>query len=198
MASKTKHSSTPKKSTGKPKVKVLGSRTVYRGKVFHVTQDEVTEPNGVHAVRDVVRHSGSVVILAVDDSRSEPRVLLARQYRYAAGDDLWELPAGRIDAGESALEAGKRELLEETGYTAARWKEALFFFASPGFLNETMTVFLAEGLQRGKPRPEEDEVIAKRLFPLPSAVKMVMRKKIRDGKTIAGVLWLTVQRRNHV
>ncbi len=175
--------------------KVLSSRTVYKGKVFEVTHDEMIEPNGVHALRDVVRHSGSVVILAVDDSRSEPRVLLIRQYRYSAGDYLWELPAGRIDEGEAPLAAGKRELMEETGYIASKWKQALFFYPSPGFLNETMTVYLAENLKPGNARPEEDEVISKRLFLLSSAVNMVMRGKIQDGKTIAGVLWLAARTR---
>jgi len=198
MASRTKRSGNSKDLTRKPKVKVLSSRAVYRGKVFQVTQDEIVEPNGVRAVRDVVRHSGSVVILAVDRSRSEPRVLLARQYRYCAGDYLWELPAGRIDEGELPLTAAKRELLEETGYTASKWKEALFFFPSPGFLNETMAVFVAEGLKRGKARPEEDEMISKRLFSLPSALRLVMRNKIRDGKTIAGVLWLAEATEPHL
>ncbi len=177
------------------KVKVLSSRAVYRGKVFHVTQDEIIEPNGVHAVRDVIRHSGSVVILAVDDSRSEPRVLLIRQYRYCAEDYLWELPAGRIDEGEDALAGAKRELMEETGYTASKWKQSLFFYPSPGFLNETMAVYLAEGLTKGKAQPEEDEQITARFFPLSSAVKLVTRGKVKDGKTIAGVLWLAAQNR---
>ncbi len=172
------------------KAKVLSSKTVFQGKVFHVTHDEVIEPNGVHATRDVIRHSGSVVILAVDDSRTEPRVLLARQYRYSAQDYLWELPAGRIDEGEETLAGAKRELMEETGYSASKWKLALFFYPSPGFLNETMSLYLAQGLTPGKAQPEEDERIDKRLFPLSSAVNLVMRGKIRDGKTIAGVLWL--------
>jgi ADP-ribose pyrophosphatase len=196
MASKTTRSKKQPARPGpgsKKAAKVLSSRTAYRGKVFEVTRDEIVEPNGVHAVRDVVRHSGSVVILAVDDSRSEPRILLARQYRYCAGDYLWELPAGRIDEGEDSLAAGKRELAEETGYTASSWKRALFFYPSPGFLNETMDLYLAEGLQRGKARPEEDEVISKRLFSLSSAMNLVMRGKICDGKTIAGVLWITAR-----
>lgn len=191
MASKTTRSNKSAQET--KTAKLFSSRTVYKGKVFDVTHDEIVEPNGVHAIRDVVRHSGSVVILAVDDSRSEPRILLARQYRYSAGDYLWELPAGRIDEGEDSLAASKRELIEETGYSASRWKKALFFYPSPGFLNETMALYLAEGLQRGKARPEEDEMISKRLFPLSSAVSMVMRGKIRDGKTIAGVLWLAAR-----
>src|SRR5271166_5322751 len=129
-------------SRAKNKVVVLSSKTVFQGRVFRVTLDRVKEPNGIVAQRDVVRHSGSVVILAVDDLGAEPRVLLERQYRYAAEDYLWEIPAGRIDPGESALAGAKRELLEETGYRAKSWKRALFFYPSPGFVDETMTVYL--------------------------------------------------------
>lgn len=173
--------------------RVLSSRVVFRGPVFYVTSDRVQEPGGIVARRDVVRHSGSVVILAADDSRRPLRVLLARQYRYAAGQRLWELPAGRIDPGEAPLAAAKRELLEETGYTARHWKRALFFYSSPGFLDETMAIYLASGLVPGQAQPEEDEFIRKRLFPLPAAVRMVMSGRIQDGKTIAGVLWLQVR-----
>ena len=169
---------------------LISSRTVYRGPVFRVTTDYVAEPGGVRVRRDVVRHSGSVVVLAVDDSRSTPRILLERQYRHAAKDHLWELPAGRIDPGELALKAAQRELLEETGYTAARWKRILNFYASPGFVAETMCVYLATGLRAGQAHPEEDEIIYKRMVPLPTAVAMVMRGTIRDGKTISSVLWL--------
>ena len=140
--------------------------------------------------RDLVHHSGSVVVLAVDDSRSVPRVLLERQYRHAAGDYLWELPAGRIDPGENELKAAQRELIEETGYRASRWRRILKFYASPGFMAETMAVYLATGLQIGAAEPEEDEFIRKRMFPLPAAVNMVLKGTIRDAKTISSVLWL--------
>ncbi len=177
--------------------KVLSSRVVYRGPVFYVTTDRVQEPGSIVVRRDIVRHSGSIVIMAVDDARrGEPRVLLARQYRHAAQDYLWELPAGRIDHGEPELAGAKRELLEETGYTAAHWQRALFYYASPGFLDETMAVYLATGLKRGKAQPEEDEVIQKRMFPLSQIVRMIFRGAIRDGKTIAGVLWLAQQPRH--
>jgi ADP-ribose pyrophosphatase len=172
------------------KERILSSRTVYRGPVFFVTTDHVEEPNGVRARRDVIHHSGSVVVLAVDDSTATPRVLLERQYRHAAGDYLWELPAGRIDPGEQELHAAKRELLEETGYTAGKWRRILKFFASPGFVAETMAVYLATGLRAGEAQPEDDEVIYKRLVPLPTAVRMVMRGTIQDSKTISSVLWL--------
>jgi ADP-ribose pyrophosphatase len=137
----------------------------------------------------VIHHTGSIVVLAVDDSTSNPRVLLERQYRHAANDYLWELPAGRIDPGEQELAAAKRELLEETGYTATHWRRILKFYASPGFVAETMSVFLATGLCKGTAQPEEDEIIYKRLVRLAAAVRMVMRGTIRDAKTISSVLW---------
>ena len=178
------------KPAASKKERVISSRTAYRGPVFSVTTDHVQEPNGVQARRDVIHHSGSVVVLAVDDSTATPRVLLERQYRHAATDYLWELPAGRIDPGERELKAAQRELLEETGYTAAKWRRILKFYASPGFVAETMSVFLATDLRAGEAQPEEDEVIYKRMVPLPAAVRMVIRGTIRDAKTISSVLWL--------
>ena len=172
------------------KERILSSKTVYHGPVFTVTTDQVEEPGGVRARRDVIHHSGSVVVLAVDDSGATPRVLLERQYRHAATQFLWELPAGRIDPGERELQAAKRELLEETGYTASKWRRILKFYASPGFVAETMAVFMATGLRSGEAQPEEDELIQIRMVPLSTAVSMVMKGTIRDAKTIASVLWL--------
>lgn len=176
------------------KLRVLSRRTVFRGKVFQVSSDEVVEPSGVRARRDIVRHPGSVVVLAVDESRKEPRVLLEYQYRYAADSFLWELPAGRVDEGESELAAAKRELIEETGYQAEEWQLAFKYYASPGFVDETMAIYVARQLRRGKSQPEEDESIRKRLVSLSDAIRMVARGTIRDGKTIAGVLWLQQHR----
>ena len=184
----------PKTARRPKKARVLSSRVVYRGPVFWVTKDVVIEPGGVRVRRDVVRHSGSVVILAVDERDSQPYVLLERQYRHAAGDHLWELPAGRIDKGEKPLAAAKRELLEETGYTATRWQRILRFYASPGFVAETMNVYLARGLRAGTAQPEADELIQQRLVPLKDAVGWVMSGTIRDAKTISGVLWLSQQK----
>jgi ADP-ribose diphosphatase len=178
------------------RARVLSSRVSYQGPVFSVTTDEVEEPGGVRARRDVVRHSGSIVVLAVDDRKNhEPRILLERQYRHAAQSMMWELPAGRIDEGETALTAAKRELLEETGYSARRWKRILHFYVSPGFLDETMTIYLAQGLRAGVAQPEEDERIATTFFTLTEAKNMVIRGRIRDAKTICGVLWLAQMRR---
>jgi ADP-ribose pyrophosphatase len=182
----------PKK---KKSARVLASRVVYRGPVFWVTSERVLEPTGVRTLREVVRHTGSVVVLATADGRREPLVLLEYQYRHAAESYLWELPAGRIDKGEKALAAAKRELLEETGYTARRWKQILKFFASPGFVAEPMTVFWARGLKAGPAQPEADEVIEQRLVPLSKAVRMILRGTIRDAKTICSVLWLALHQK---
>jgi ADP-ribose diphosphatase len=183
------------KSTSSKRARVLSSREAYRGPVFWVTTDEVLEPTGVRVRRDVVRHSGSVVVLAVDETGGGPRVLLEKQYRHAAGKFLYELPAGRIDKGENELRAAKRELLEETGYSARRWKRILHFWASPGFVAEAMSIYLARDLRPGAAQPEDDEVIDLQLVPLEKAVDMVLRGAIQDAKTIAGVLWLDRQSR---
>ena len=181
------------------KARVLSSRISYQGPVFSVTTDEVEEPGGVRARRDVIRHFGSIVVLAVDDpvsddaakaKKGEPRVLLERQYRHAAQSMMWELPAGRIDDGETALTAAKRELLEETGYSARQWNRILHFYVSPGFLDETMTIYVARGLQAGEAQPEADERIATKFFKLSEAKRMAINGRIRDAKTICGILWL--------
>jgi len=177
-------------SARRSKARLVSSRTVYRGPVFWVTTDYVIEPGSIKVRRDLIHHSGSIVVLAVDDTRAVPRVLLERQYRHAANDYLWELPAGRIDPGEHELQAAKRELIEETGYRADRWRRILKFYASPGFVAETMAVYLATALHAGESEPEDDEVIYKRMLPLPTVVKMILKGTIRDAKTISSVLWL--------
>lgn len=178
------------KSGKSKRARVLSSRVSYKGPVFSVVTDQVEEPGGIRARRDVVRHSGSVVVLAVDESGSEPRVLLERQYRHAARQFLWELPAGRVDEGERELAAAKRELIEETGYRARSWKKILHFYVSPGFLDETMSIYLARGIEEGTAQPEEDEKIAIRFFALSRAERMALKGTIRDAKTICGILWL--------
>jgi ADP-ribose pyrophosphatase len=185
----------PKSSRKKTKVRVLSSRLAYTGPAFSVVTDHVLEPSGARVRRDIVRHSGSVVIMPVDENTPHPRVLLVRQYRYTAKQYLWELCAGRIDKGEDELPAAKRELLEETGYSAKRWKRILRFYASPGFVAETMAIYLARELRAGVAQPEEDEDIEVRFFPLDAAVRMVMNGVIKDAKTISGVLWLREQTR---
>ncbi len=182
----------PAKSSKQKHVKIVSSKVVYRGPAFQITSDQVKEPGHSSVVRrDVIRHSGSAVILPVDNSsKGEPRILLERQFRYSANQLLWELPAGGIDEGEDELPAAQRELLEETGYTAKKWKRVLRFYPSPGILDETMSVYLALTLTPGKAAPEEDELIRTRFFPLSQVVRMILQGKIIDAKTVCSVLWL--------
>jgi ADP-ribose pyrophosphatase len=171
-------------------IKVISSKHIFTGPAFSVYTDVVREGEYTGR-RDVVRHTGSIVIMAVQKDKG---VLLVRQYRHAAGQYLWELPAGRIDKNESPLKGAKRELLEETGVAAKKWKRILSFYVSPGFLDETMDVFLADGLTLGAAQPEEDEQITMRFVPMQEALRWVAKNQIRDAKTIAGLLWLKVQR----
>lgn len=171
------------------KVKLLSSKQVYQGPVFSVFTDYVQEGD-YRGRRDVVRHPGSIVVLPIEDeSAHDPRILLERQYRHVVGARIWELAAGRIDPGETRLAAAKRELLEETGYTAKKWRRAFRFYASPGFLDEQMHVFVASGLTKGQAQPEEDEQIATTLVPLSRALRMVLKGQIFDAKTMATILW---------
>ena len=170
---------------------VLSSKVAFKGKVFSVTTDKIIEPGNVTGVRDVVRHNGSIVILAVDASRdpADPDILIERQYRHAANQFLLELPAGSIDPGESPLAAAKRELIEETGFRAARWSRLVAYFASPGFLAESMQVFLAENITPGTAKPEADERIELLHIPLSDLIERIRAGKILDGKTILSALF---------
>jgi ADP-ribose pyrophosphatase len=169
---------------------LVNSETVFEGKVFRVVRDEIIEPGGKDVTREIIRHNGSVVILAIDNSRSkhDPWIVMERQYRYAANQFLWELPAGKLEPGEDAVTGAKRELEEETGYRAKKWKPLVKYFASPGFVGESMNVFLAEGLVAGAAHPEYDEQIELRLVKMSEVLKMIAKGAILDGKTLSGVL----------
>ncbi len=187
-------------STRKPrtrKAKVLASRISFKGKIFNVHTDKVQEPNGTVATRQVIHHNGSVVILAVDSSRKprNPDVILIRQYRYAAGQYLLELPAGRIEPGERPLTAAKREMIEETGFRARKWTLLTKYFASPGFLGESMQIYLAEDITPGIAQPEGDEDIELVRLPLSEAMKLVATGQIHDGKTLIGLSLFAAARR---
>jgi ADP-ribose pyrophosphatase len=195
-AKSAKSPQTGKKLTGR--ARLLSSKTVYKGKVFWVTSDDVLEPGGVRTRRDVVRHNGSVVILAIDDRKNpdDPEILLIRQYRHAAGQFLMELPAGRIEPGEKLIPAAKRELLEETGYKAKRWSHHVRYYASPGFLAESMDILLAQDLVHapGEGTPDEDERIEVYPTPLSEAVRLALTGKLHDGKSLIGILFYATRR----
>jgi ADP-ribose pyrophosphatase len=169
---------------------VLSSEVSYKGPLFRVTRDRIKEPGGNESIREVVRHNGSVVILAIDSSKSkkDPWVVIERQYRHAAGQYLWELPAGKLEPGEEPLTGAQRELQEETGYRAKKWKLLIEYWASPGFLGESMKLYLAEGLIAGEAHPEEDEKIDFRLVKLSEVLKKIAKGEIQDGKTLVGTL----------
>lgn len=144
------------------------------------------EPGGVRAERDIIVHPGSVVVLPIF---RDGRVLLIRQYRHSVGQFLWELVAGRKEPNESPLVGARRELVEETGYSAKRWRKLMRVVPTPGFVNEWMWIFAAEGLTEGAAQPEEDEKITPRLFTLKQAEKMIERGTLRDAKSICGILY---------
>ncbi len=168
------------------RARVLNTTKMFQGPVFDVVRETVFEPGGIRATRDIVVHSGSVVVLPVV---ADGRVLLIRQYRHAVGGFLWELVAGRKEPDESPVAAARRELLEETGYTARRLRKLLDVFPTPGFVSERMWVFAAEGLMEGPAQPEEDDRIVPRVFTLPQVDAMIRRGKLRDAKSVAGLLY---------
>jgi len=169
-----------------PKAKLLESTILYAGPLFIVRRDRVLEPGGYQATRDLVIHPGSVVVLPVFPNGD---ILLVRQYRHSVGCFLWELVAGRIDGGESPLAGARRELAEETGYTARRFRKLLDVFPTPGFLSEHMVVFSCHGLKAGLPRPEEDERLEARRFTLRQLERMMRSGRLRDTKSIASILY---------
>jgi len=171
---------------GKGTAETLRSEMVYQGKVFGVRRDEVLEPSGLRATREVITHPGSVVVLPV---LPDGRIVMVRQYRHATRQYLWELVAGRKEPEETPKQGAARELLEETGYRAKRLKVFLDVFPTPGFLEERMYLLLAEGLTAGEAQPEEDEKIEVRAYKLKELKQMIKSGRLRDAKSLAGILY---------
>ena len=166
-------------------MKIVSSKPVYKCKLFTVTEDRAKGSGGFEIHRSIVRHSGSAVVMAVDERR---RVLLVRQYRLPAEKELWELVAGRLDPGETPLQAAKRELKEETGLRARRWKKLAAFWPSPGYVGEKMHLYLASDVTEGEPSPMDDERIETRWFTRKELDDMIRAGRIEDGKTLVGYL----------
>ena len=165
--------------------KTLRSERIYDGKIIHVRRDEVLLPNGHTAMREVVAHPGGVGILALDGDGTE---LLVRQYRYAFGRTLLEIPAGKREKGEEPLTTAKRELQEETGAQADNWTSLGALIASPGCYDEVLYLYLATGLRFGQTHPDEDEFLALERMPLAELVRRCMDGEITDAKTVCAAL----------
>jgi ADP-ribose pyrophosphatase len=176
----------PPKKASRSKAKILRSKIIYQGRVFGVRRDEVLEPTGLRTTREVITHPGSVVVLPV---LPDGRIVLIRQYRHATRQFLWELVAGRMERGENPGRGAARELIEETGYRAKRFRVFLDVFPTPGFLEERMYILLAEGLTLGEAEPEDDEKITVKSFTRKELEKMIRTGKLRDAKSIAGLLY---------
>ena len=167
-------------------MKLTKSKEVYSCALFRITEDEAVDRSGRLMKRSVVRHRGSAVMMAVD---ADNRVMLVRQYRLPANRMMWELPAGKLDEGETVRQAARRELVEETGLRAKKWKKLVTFYPSPGFLEETMTIWLATELEQGESQPMEDERIETRWFTKKELRAMIAANKIVDGKTMIAFLY---------
>jgi ADP-ribose pyrophosphatase len=168
------------------KAKILSSEIMYTGRVFGVRRDHLIEPTRTNAIREIVTHPGSVVVLPVFD---DGRILIIRQYRHAAGQFMWELVAGHREPDEDFRGGAARELREETGYIARRYRKLLEIYPSPGLLSERMVIFLAEGLTKGEAHPEDDEKLEARILTLREVERWIQSGKIRDAKTVSGLLY---------
>ena len=164
----------------------IRGRTVFHGRVLDLHVDRVRLAKGRAATREVVRHPGAVAVVPITDAGD---VVLVRQFRYAVGATLLELPAGTLAPGERPLVCARRELAEETGHVARRWQRLARFFSAPGFCDEVLHCYLAMDVRRAHaPQPEEDEAIEVVTLPLAGALDLVQRGTIRDSKSIIGLL----------
>ena len=159
--------------------------TYFRGRVITVTVDEVVLPNGHRESLELVHHPGGAAAVAID---AEERVCLLRQYRHAAGDWVWELPAGKLEPNEPPLETARRELIEEAGVRAGHWENLGLYLSSPGVFNEVLHLFLATGLEAAASAPEASEVFEVHWKPLAQACGWALDGTIHDGKTSVGLL----------
>ena len=173
------------------KAKRLSRKKIFSGYAYDVVVDRVIWPNGKTYARDLIVHGGITVIVPFLDKE---HLILLRQYRYGAQAILWEIPAGTIGKGERPLACAKREIVEETGYRASKWKKITSFFASPGFNTEEIHAFEAHGLIQGEAALEEDEVLETRVVSLKKTVRLIKGLKIRDAKSLVPLFYILTER----
>ena len=169
----------------------LSSRRVYTGRVLNLDIDKVRFPDQSTGELEIIRHPGASAVLPFlsDPAGSDPQILLIKQYRYAAEDFLYEVPAGRLDPNEAPIDCARRELLEETGCSADRIEPLYTFYTTPGFIDEKIHGFVATGLTRGESRREADEFMTVETLTLSHALELIQRGEIRDGKTAVLILF---------
>jgi ADP-ribose pyrophosphatase len=164
---------------------LIESKVVFEGKVVKLLLDRVQLPNGHETELEVVKHRGAVGIVPLDE---DIHVYLVRQYRHATGEELLEIPAGKLSPGENPRECAVRELEEEVGVKASKWTHLCSFYTSPGFTDEMLYLYLAQGIYPGEASPEEDEHLKVLRLPLKKAAEMVLKGEIKDAKTIVGIV----------
>lgn len=166
--------------------KTLNTTSIYQGKIISVEVAEVELPNGKRAVRELVRHPGAVAIIPFTD---EGRLVLVRQFRKPLDKEIFEIPAGKLEKGEDPSVTAQRELVEETGYHAEKMRLVTSFYTSPGFADEILYIFEAEGIKEGQKRTEEDEFVETYIFTLEEALDLMASQKIHDAKTAFAIMY---------
>jgi len=169
----------------------IRSERVYTGRIINLDRDTVRFPDGSVGELEMIRHPGAsaIVPFVSDTSGDDPQILMVRQYRYAADEYLYEIPAGRLDPGEAPLACAERELREETGCSARSMEFLFTMFTTPGFTDERIHVFMATGLERGETAHESDEFITVETVTLSSALRFIQEGRIKDGKTALAILF---------
>lgn len=177
----------------------VSSRRVYSGRVIDLDVDTVRFPDGSTGDLEMIRHSGAsaVVPFLSGPMGEDPQLLLIRQYRYAAGGYLYEIPAGRLEQGEDPAECASRELREETGCTAAKFDFLTTIYTTPGFTDERIHLYMATGLERGDTAHEPDEFMTVEAVTLSAALQLIQKGEINDGKTVVGILFAAGFRAGH-
>ena len=176
------------------KEKTLSSQKIFDGRIISLRKDEIETDKGLRETREVILHGGGAAVLAVKDGK----ILLERQFRYPYGEILWEIPAGKRDKGETFAETAKRELEEETGYVAEKLVKLFEIYPTPGYTNEIIGIFKAEGLKDGVLHFDEDEDIDSEWVEEKKVFKMIENGEIKDGKTLIALLWYKAEREKNL
>ena len=171
----------------KLKEKVYKKNRIYTGKAINFCKDDIVLPNGNKAIREYIDHPGAVAIVPFINKTD---IIMVKQYRYPVDKITYEIPAGKLDKKESLLKCAKRELKEETGYTAKNIKKLISFYPSSAFSNEELIIYIAKNLMAGKQNPDEDEFIQNTIVPFKKALQMIKQGKIKDSKTIIALLYI--------